>query len=147
MNQGIFSIGPIPLSGMLLVLVTVYLNHLLANTRDKVTMRREKAKAIIIAFNPELEALLETTEDCRFILTEEAYIKHQRAIRDYMLYLSWIDRLRLELIWTRLAKIKIGKQKIEFYDQYADCGSLKKRRQMRPLAIRRIEKIIAFAAR
>jgi hypothetical protein len=146
MNQGIFTIAPIPLIGLLLVLITVYLNHVLANTRDKIKTRRKNAKPLIVAFNPEMEALLETNEDCRLILTEEAYKRHKRAIHSFKFYLSWIDKLRLEWRWIRLAKIKIGKkQHIPFYEQYADCGSLDKRKAIRPIVIKRIQDIISFA--
>jgi hypothetical protein len=42
--------------------------------------------------------------------------------------------------------IKIGKkQNIPFYEQYADCGSLDKRRKVRPVVIKRIQDIISFA--
>jgi len=42
--------------------------------------------------------------------------------------------------------IKVGKRKyIPYYEQYADCGSLDKRRKVRPVIIKRIQDIISFA--
>jgi hypothetical protein len=62
-----------------------------------------------------------------------------------MLYLSWIDKLRLKWLWYRLAMIKVSKkQHIPFYEQYADCGSLDKRRRVRPIVVKRIQGIIFF---
>jgi hypothetical protein len=93
-----------------------------------------------------LDALIQTDQDCRLILTEQAYQKHGSAIRDFMFYLSWIDKFRLKRLWHRLAMIKASrKQHIPFYEQYADCGSLDKRRKVRPIVIKRIQDIISFA--
>ncbi len=145
MNQGTFTIGPISLTGLLLILIAVYLNHILANTREKIKTRRENAKSLIPSFNPELEALLETNEDCRLILTQEAYKRHSTAIHSFMFCLSWLDKLRLQWRWARLALIKTGKTKQPFYEQYADCGSLDKRKKVRPIVVKRIQGIISFA--
>ena len=141
-------IGEFSLAALLLVLITVYLNHLFANTRDKVSRRRDRGQVLTVAFKPELDALIQTDQDCRLILTQQAYQKHESAIRDFMLYLSWIDKLRLKWLWYRLAMIKVAKKKhIPFYEQYADCGSLDKRRKVRPIVINRIQGIISFANR
>jgi len=139
-------IGQFSLAALLLALITVYLNHLFANTRDKVSRRRDRGKVLMAAFKSELDALIQTDEDCRLILTQQSYQKHESAIRDFMFYLSWIDKLRLKTLWYRLATIKVGKKKhIPFYEQYADCGSLDKRRKVRPIVVKRIQEIISFS--
>lgn len=144
MNNIVF--GQLSLAALFLALLTVYLNHRFANTRDKINRRRNQGQTIADAFKPELDALIQTDQDCRLILTEQAYQKHESAIRDFMLYLSWIDELRLKWLWYRLAMIKVGKkQHIPFYEQYADCGSLNKRREVRPTVIKRIQDIISFS--
>lgn len=141
-------VGQLSLAALLLALFTVYLNHLFANTRDKTKARREQGKLLTKAFQPELDALIQTDQDCGLILTQEIYRKHESAIRDFMLCLSWVDKVRLQRRWTRLAMIKTGKkQHIPFYEQYADCGSLDKRRNVRPIVIKRIQDIISFANR
>jgi hypothetical protein len=146
MNYKFITIGNLSLTGLLLALITVYLNHLLANSREKIKRRRDQGQVLAIAFKPELDALIQTDQDCRLILNQQAYQKHERAIRDFMLYLSWIDKLKLQWRWARLAMLKIGKkQHIPFYEQYADCGSLDKRRMVRPVVIKRIQDIISFA--
>ena len=139
-------LGQLSLSALFLALITVFLNHLFANTRDKTNRRRNQGQALTTAFKPELDALIQTDQDCRLILTQQAYRKHESAIRDFILYLSWIDKFHLKWLWHRLAMIKVGKkQRIPFYEQYADCGSLDKRRKVRPTVIKRIQDIISFA--
>ena len=141
-------IGQLSLAGLFFLLLAAYINHLLANTRDRVSRRRNQGQVVTSAFKPELDALIQTDQDCRLILTNQAYQKHESAIRDFMLYLSWINKFRLKWFWYRLAMIKVGKRKhIPFYEQYADCGSLDKRRKVRPIVIARIQDIISFASK
>ena len=141
-------LGQLSLSALLVALLTVYLNHFFANTRDKTKARREQGKVLAKALQPELDALIQTNQDCRLILTDDAYRRHESAIRGFMIYLSWVDKLRLQRLWHRLAMIKVGKKKyIQFYEQYADCGSLDKRRMVRPIVIKRIQDIISFASK
>jgi hypothetical protein len=148
MNQELITIGKISLSGILLALITVYVNHLFANSRDKIKQRRDQGQTISKAFDLELHSLIYTNEDCRLILTQEAYQRHEAAVRTFSRNLSWIDRLRLKLLWYRLAMIKIDKKHhMPFYEQYADCGALDKRRKVRPIVIKRIQDIISFANR
>ena len=135
----------ITLPGLLLFFIGIGLNHVLANTREKTKTRRTNAKTLISAFNPELEALLETNKDCLLILTQEAYKRHSMAIHSFLPNLSWLDKLRLQWRWTRLALIKIGKIKHPYYEQYADCGSLDKRQKIRPVVTKRIQDIISFS--
>lgn len=133
----------IPITVVLSIVLTAFINHLLANTRDKRKLRREQGQKLNEAFRPELDALAQTNGDARMILTEEAYRRHESEIRLYMPYLSWLHRFQLRLAWERLGfhpKLKA----IPFYEQYADCGSLEKRRVVRPTVIKRIEKIMAL---
>ncbi len=144
MNNIVF--GQLSWAALLLALLTVYLNHLFANTRDKINRRRNYGQTIAAAFKTELDNLIQTDQDCRLILTQQAYQAHESAIRNFMLYLSWIDKLRLKWLWYRLVMHNAGKkQRIPFYEQYADCGSLDKRRKVRPIVIKRIQDIVSFA--
>ena len=146
MNEKLIIIGQFSLCAVLLALVTIWLNHLLANTRDKVKCRREKGAELISAFRQELDALIQTDEDCRLILTDEAYRQHDSAVRAFMPYISWIDKYRMKQAWGDLALFRLNKKHaVNFYAQYADCGSLDKRKAMRPLAINRIQGIIRLA--
>jgi len=146
MTEKFVTIGEISLCGVLLALVMISLNHLLANTREKARLRRDRGQNLTSAFKPELDALIQTDQDCRLILTQEAYRRHESAARLFMPYLSWIDRFRLKRAWISLAFLKVSKQQYgPFYEQYADCGSLTKRRAVRPVAIKRIQKIVSFA--
>lgn len=139
-------LGQLSLSALFLVLLTVYLNHFFANTRDKTKTRREQGKVLAKALQPELDALIQTNQDCLLILTDDAYRKHESAIREFMIYLSWVDKIRLQRQWHRLAMIKVGKRKYtQFYEQYIDGGSLDERRKVRPIVIKRIQDITSFA--
>ena len=148
MNQEPIILGQLSLAALLLVLLTVYLNHIFANSRDKIKTRKEQGHALSMAFEPEIQALTNTDQDCRLIMTDKAYQKHASAIRIFSRYLSWVDRIRLQVLWHRLAMVKIDKKNhIPFYEQYADCGSLNKRRKTRPVVIKRIQDIIYFASK
>ncbi len=146
MNEKLIIIGQISLSGVLLALLVIYLNHLLSNTRERAKERRQIGKNVISAFNRELNALHQTDEDCRNILTMEVYRNHESAIRSFLPYLSWVTRFRVKRAWYRLAFHKNDKKgKLPFYEKYADCSSLSKRHSIRPEVIKRIEKIVALA--
>jgi len=148
MNEPTIIIGQVSLAGLLLVLVTVWLNHLLANTRDAKNKRANLAIKVIEAFRPELDAIIQTSDDCRLIMTNDAYKRHESAIRDFMHHLSYFDKFRLNRLWYRLAMVRLNKkQHIPFYTQYADCGSLDKRNEVRPLVTKRIQDIISFASK
>ena len=136
------------LATILLALVSVYLNHVLANTREKRKVRRERGQALIVAFDRELQALLNTDKDCRHILTHDAWKRHVAAVRSFAPYLSWLERLILEYYWISLTSLKIRKKRYETgYDQYADCGSQYNRTSVRPAVIKRIQRIISLAVK
>ena len=148
MNETIITIGQLSLCGILLALLVLLMNHALANTRDKAKEKRQIGKNVISAFSKELDALHQTDDDCRFILTTEAYKRHESTIRLFLPYLSWIDRVRLKRAWHGLVfHHKDKKGNLPFYEQYADCGSLSKRRAIRPEVIRKINKILSYANR
>jgi hypothetical protein len=75
MARGIIIIGQLSLTGLLLVLLTVYINHLLTNSHDKIKTRKEQGHILTMAFEPEIRALTHTEQDCRLIMTQEAYQK------------------------------------------------------------------------
>jgi len=148
MNIDYFIIGQFSSTAALLVIVPVYFNHLLANTRDKLRDRREQDRILISAFEPELNALLGKVDDCRHVMTENAYNKHEATVRSYMRYLSWFDKYRFIKLWHRLAMVRVTKKlHVPFYTQYSDRGSLDERAIKQPLAIQRIQDIISFASR
>jgi hypothetical protein len=98
-------------------------------------------KEIVSAFQPELNNLLQTGDDCRLILDSTAFKRHDDAIRNNIDRLSVFQRRRVRKAWYRLAYHEQN-NKIPFYEQYADYGSLDRRNKMRPVAISRIQRII-----
>ena len=148
MNGSLIIIGKLSLCGLFIALLVLYLNHILSNTRDRAVERRQKGKDVISAFSRELDDLHQKNDDCRHILTTEAYRRHESAIRSFLPHLSWINRTRLKRAWYSLAfHHKDKKKKLPFYEKYADLGSLSKRRSVRPEVIRKIERIFSFANR
>lgn len=146
MNENLIITGQISLCAVLVALLVIYLNHLLANTRERAKERHQKGKDVISAFNRELDALYQTNDDCRNIMTMEAYKNHESAIRSFLPHLSWVNCFRVKRAWHWLAFHKNDKKRtLPFYEQYADFGSLSKRRSVRPEVIRRIEMIISLA--
>lgn len=145
MNEPMIIIGQISLASIFVALLVLLLNHHLANTRDKAKDRRKIGQKVADAFSKELDALLQTNNDCRLILTAETYRQHDSAIRSFMPYLSWIDRIRLKRAWHLLVfHPKDKKRQLPFYEQYADFGSLSKRRSIRPEVIKKLNKILSF---
>jgi hypothetical protein len=148
MNFDYFTVGQFSFTVALFVIVPVYLNHLLANSRDKRRDRRSQGVKVADAFYPELDSISNTTEDCMYIMTDEAITKHENAIRAFYPYLSWVDKFRFNRLWHRLAYLNIGRNnKISAYEQYAAGGSLTERSKIRPIVAKRIQDIIAFATR
>ncbi len=146
MNENLIITGQLSLCALLTALFIVFLNHRLANTREKTKEKHQEGKNVISAFKVELDALFQTNEDCSNIMTMEAYKKHESAIRSFLPYLSWIDRFKLKRAWHKLSFHRNDKKGLfPFYEQYADLGSLTKRRSLRPIVIKRIEKIVSIA--
>lgn len=144
-EPSMFGIGQITLFGILGFLVSFFLNHVLSNRRDKKNRRLEEGKKVIEAFTPELDALNQTQEDARKIMTESAYRRHESAVRNFKPYLSWINRWLMQKAWKELAHHKEDKNLVfPLYEQYDDNGSLDKRRKVRPLLLKRIEGILSF---
>lgn len=142
----IIIIGQFSVSAILLAPIIVCVNHLLANTRDAKNKRTDQGRKVIDSFSQELDALIQTGDDARLILTTDAFRKHESAIRTFLPYLSWFSRFRMHIAWKRFAYHKDDKKaQMPFYEQYADRGSLDKRARMRPFAISRIQKIISLA--
>lgn len=140
--------GQLTVSAIFLVLISVFLNHRLANSREKIRDRFAQGIELVTAFQPELDAILQTNDDCMIIMTDAAFEKHDSAVRMFVHHLSWVDKFRLKILWHRLAYVKIDKKHhLELYEQYADGGSLTERRKIRPLVIKRIQDIISFATR
>jgi hypothetical protein len=142
-------IGQLSAAALLLALITVWLNHLLANTRDSKNKRADQGSKVIDAFRPELDALIQSPEskDARSILTDYAYKRHEAAIRNFLPHLAWIPRIRMCSAWRKLAHHKEDpKKQIPGYVQYADFGSLTARRNIRPIVIKRIQNIISIAS-
>jgi hypothetical protein len=139
------TIGQISLTAILLALIGAFVNHRLAIARDTRNKRSDQAEKTIAAFRPELEALINTNNDARIILTPDAFCRHEAAINDFLPYLSYFSRFKMSRAWGKLVYYENKeKSKTPFYAQYADCGSLNIRNKMRPLAIERIQRIISL---
>jgi hypothetical protein len=140
------TLGQISLAAILLALIGALVNHYLAIARDARNKRADQAGKVVAAFRPELEALVQTNNDARIILTPDAFSRHEAAISNFLPYLSYFSRFRMSRAWGKLVYYENKeKSKTPFYTQYADCGSLDKRNRVRPLAIERIQKIISLA--
>lgn len=147
MSESIIITGQLTLAALLPALITVWLNHRLANTRDAKNKRASLAIKLIETFQSELDAIIQTDKDCGLIMTDDAYMRHDSAVRSFLIHLSWYDKFRLQRLWHKLAMARLSKkQHIPFYAQYADNGSLDKRKRIKPIVKKRIQDIISFAA-
>lgn len=135
-----------PLSSALGALILLWLGYRLRLTEQAVKQRIEAGRCIADAFRPELDALVQNGGDAGLVLTDDAFKKHEAAIRNNKRRLSWLAQFRLHRAWRDLAyHNQDKKQKLPFYEQYFDGGSLDIRATVRPLAIARIQKIILIA--
>jgi hypothetical protein len=106
---------------------------------------REYRKQLFEVFHPALNRLLQTEDDCRLFLNSEALEKHEIAVNNLMAHMDFIERFYLKRKWYHLSMIQMDKNHyMPDYSQYADCGSLDKRRKIRPLVIKRIQDVIDF---
>jgi len=132
--------------GGLLAIVAALLTGLFGFGMYNKNKTRKYRQQLFDAFHPELNRILQSNEDCINILTDTAHSKHEIAVNNLIAHIGFIEKIRLKRKWRRLAMIKVGKRKyIPYYEQYADCGSLDKRRKVRPVIIKRIQDIISFA--
>jgi hypothetical protein len=121
--------------------IIVWVNQTKRNANKQAGMN------IVAAFQPELDALLQTDVDSGVILSDNAYRKHESAINNNIRHLHWHQKIRLKKSWEALTCHKLDNEKKMFsYLMYSDCGSLDKRRRMRPLAIERIKEIISIVS-
>ncbi len=145
-KKSLIEIGTLSISAFAVALIVVWLNHALANTREKAKERHTAGNAVAEAFRPELDALNQTDNDCMHILTKSAYHRHEAAVRNYLPLLSWLDRLRFHRAWRKLVYHRRDREAyVPFYEQYADCGSLTKRRKVRPVVIERMSRIVSLS--
>jgi hypothetical protein len=134
-------------AGILGILLSVWLTHRLTIGRDRIAQYRNAGRDIANAFRLELDALIQTSEDAGLVLTDAAFEKHESAIRTFSPQLPLVKRMRIRNAWRDLAYHKDDKQhSVPAYFLYADCGSLTKRWEIRPVAIKHIQRIISIAS-
>lgn len=130
----------------LLAIVGALLTGLFLLTLYRKNKTREYRRQLFEAIHPELNRLLQTDDDCRHFLNDDTLKKHEIAINNLMAHVGFIEKIKLKRKWYSLAMVKVDKKHyIPDYSQYADCGSLDKRKAIRPIIIKRIQDIISFA--
>ncbi len=130
----------------ILVIIAALITGLFGLIMYRKNRVRPYRKILFDAIQPELDKILHTDEDCRIILDDIAYSKHKTAINNLISQTDFIERIRLKRKWKILTTTKFNKKTIHTtcYEQYADYGSLKKRREMRPIIIKRLQGIVSF---
>lgn len=109
---------------------------------------KEYRKELFEVLHPCLNRLLQTDDDCRLFLNDKDLKEHEIAVNNLMAHMDFIERTFLKRKWYILGMTQMDKNHyIPDYSQYADCGSLDKRRKARPTVIKRIQDIISFANR
>ncbi len=107
-------------------------------------MRNEAAEWLYHVFYPLRNGL--ANENCDTITLIQPTIKEQETEIAYMKrFLSNREAARLQAAWEAYYCLDNKGQAIPFLEQYADCGSIDKRRQLRPILIGRIDAILAFS--
>lgn len=130
----------------LLGIVGALLTGLFLLTLYRKNKTREYRKQLFDMLHPCLNRLMQTNDDCRHFLNDDALTKHEIAVNNLMAHMDFIERICLKRKWYRLGMVQMDKNHyMPDYSQYADCGSLDKRRKIRPIVIKRIQDVIAFA--
>jgi hypothetical protein len=132
-------------SGFLTV-VAALLGGLFGFNMYRKNKTREYRVQLFETLHPYLNRLLQTDDDCRLFLNDEALKKHEIAVNNLMAHVDFIERSCLKRKWYRLGMVQMDKNHyMPDYSQYADCGFPDKRRKIRPVIIKRIRDVIAFA--
>lgn len=106
---------------------------------------REYRKQMFDAINGDLNRLLQTDDDCMHFLNDMKLRKHEAAVNNLMAHVGFVERYRLKRKWYALAMVKIDNDHhIPDYSQYADFGSIDKRRRIRPVIIKRLGDLMTF---
>ena len=96
------------------------------------------------AFSQSLTALLHTDADTCSVL-QAAFPAHEMAVLEFARHLSWFSRRRFLVAWRDYHQVN----GIPFFEQYsrvvATGPGVLPREERRPLAIRRIEILLAYA--
>jgi hypothetical protein len=132
-----------PLYSILAVFFSLGIGYLLKVSLSQRQNIKVAGRNIITAFQPELDLLIQRDDDCMNIMDDTAFRKHEAAIRNNINDLSIFQRKPLKKAWEELAYHNENKV-IPFYAMYIDGGSLDKRRKLKSLAIRRIQRIISI---
>jgi hypothetical protein len=123
------------------------LRHFLSVSRANHANRCAIGKRIADAFAQELNALIQSNECASLTLTNDAFKRHDAAIRNNIKSLSFLQQFRLNKAWKELAYHPDDKKcKIPFYEQYFSGGSLDDRKKLNHLAICRIQKISSIVS-
>ncbi|MGR8931616.1 MAG: hypothetical protein ACU836_13320 [Gammaproteobacteria bacterium] len=129
-----------PLYAVLATILTFGFGYLLKVSFSQRKSIKTAGEKIITAFQPELDRIIQSSEDCGCILDDAAFRKHEAAVRNNINDLSIFQRGRLRKAWEKLAYHKENKQ-IPFYEMYYG-SSISEKNELRKKAISRIHKII-----
>lgn len=131
------------LVAILSALVSGWVGYRFGLANSKRERRIEAANRLYEVFQP-LHDRLEK-EDCDAIKVLQPTIHDQeKAIANLKRYLSKRQAVRLQEAWNEYYLYTNGPT-IPFLEQYADTGSIDKRRRIRPLLIRRLDNILNFS--
>lgn len=136
------------ISSLIGTVVGAVLGGYLAYRFGKVLADHQDMKQASAAFKKAfLDELLrlETSEDVdTYRIVSPALPRHQAAIQEFMFRLPPKRQAELNKLWLEYYCDQATS--IPFLEQYADCGNLTKRKDMRELAAKRIRNLVEFAA-
>lgn len=111
---------------------------------DRRRKRNEVADRLYEIFYPLVKRL--RTKDIDAINIIEPTIDDQRkSVQDLKRHLSRQEAKLLQDAWECYYFVDYHGQSFPFIEQYADCGSLDKRKQIRSVLIKRLEAILEFS--
>lgn len=122
-------------------LIAYHFGKKLADRQDY----RRAAASLAQSFQDEL-IRLESREDIdTHKILAPAFLKHQKAVQEFMFHLSEKRQLELIALWHEYYCLE--KTDIPLIGQYMDSGSSVQREKLRELATQRIRRIMAFASK
>ena len=92
-----------PLYASLSILLAYSLGYILKISYLQRQNISAAGKNIVIAFQKELDTLIQKDQDSRIILNSNSFTKHEAAIRNNIKSLSAIQRYRLNRAWYKFS--------------------------------------------
>ena len=139
--MGPLTIGTISVSGLLLLLVPLFLRHLLVKDRIKQQEHSEAKRKLRETFTSQLQYIRQEGNIDVYLSLFNAFSEHQKAINEFRRFLKGRKLKQFDDVWKQYYANPGGKK----LKQYEAKPNHEESEQRRKLAVDKIEAILSFA--